>query len=80
LDFEFRVGWLPFWGARMDDQSVYMSYALPENLARKPSEYMTSGRFFASVVIHEARRWPEWSPTSLATASAVYSRIELCCR
>ena len=49
-------GWLPFWGARMDDQSVYMSYALPDNLARKPSEYMTSGRFFASVVIHEGEK------------------------
>jgi predicted TIM-barrel fold metal-dependent hydrolase len=40
----------------MDDQTVYMSYALPENLARKPSEYMTSGRFFASVVIHEGEK------------------------
>jgi len=33
----------------MDDQCIYMSYALPDNLACKPSEYMTSGRFFASV-------------------------------
>jgi predicted TIM-barrel fold metal-dependent hydrolase len=53
---ESGFGWLPFWAARMDDQSVYMSYALPERLARRPSEYMTSGRFFASLVIHEGER------------------------
>ncbi|HZD42099.1 MAG TPA: hypothetical protein VE131_15355 [Terriglobales bacterium] len=27
---ESGFGWLPFWGARMDDQSVYLSYALPK--------------------------------------------------
>ena len=26
---ESGFGWLPFWGARMDDQSAYISYALP---------------------------------------------------
>ena len=35
---ESGFGWLPFWGARMDDQCVYMSYALPKNPARKPNE------------------------------------------
>lgn len=53
---ESGFGGLPFWGARMDDQSVYMSYALPNTLAHKPSEYMTSGRFFASVTIHECEK------------------------
>jgi len=53
---ESGFGWLPFWGARMDDQSEYISYALPQNLAHKPSEYMTGGRFFASLVIHEGEK------------------------
>ena len=53
---ESGFGWLPFWAARMDDQSVYMAHSLPEGLAHKPSEYMTSGRFFASVVIHEGEK------------------------
>ena len=53
---ESGFGWLPFRGARMDDQSVSMSYALPKTLAHKPSEYMTSGRFFASVTIHEGEK------------------------
>jgi hypothetical protein len=48
---ESGFGWLPFRGARMDDQSVYMSYALPKTLAHKPSE-----RFFASVTIHEGEK------------------------
>lgn len=53
---ESGFGWLPFWAARMDDQSAYMPYALPQNRARKPSEYMTGGRFFASLVIHEGEK------------------------
>ena len=35
----------------MDDQSVYMSYALPKTSAHKPS-----GRFLASVTIHEGEK------------------------
>ena len=53
---ESGFGWLSYRGARMDDQSVYMSYALPKTSAHKPSEYMTSGRFFASVTIHEGEK------------------------
>ena len=49
---ESGFGWLPFWGARMDDQVEYMGY-VAEDLKHKPSEYMTSGRFFASIVLHE---------------------------
>ena len=36
----------------MDDQVEYMGY-VAEDLQHKPSEYMTSGRFFASIVLHE---------------------------
>jgi predicted TIM-barrel fold metal-dependent hydrolase len=36
----------------MDDQVVYMGY-VPENLQHKMSEYVTGGRFFASIVLHE---------------------------
>jgi uncharacterized protein len=49
---ESGFGWLPFWARRMDDQAEYMGY-VPEHLERKLSEYLTGGRFFAGIVIHE---------------------------
>ena len=49
---ESGFGWLPFWAKRMEDQVVYMGY-VAENLQRTMSEYMTDGRFFASIVLHE---------------------------
>ena len=49
---ESGFGWLPFWAKRMDDQAIYMGY-IAEGLKQKPSEYMTSGRFFSSIVLHE---------------------------
>jgi len=49
---ESGFGWLPFWARRMDDQAIYMGY-VNDDLEYKMSEYMTSGRFFASVVLHE---------------------------
>ena len=48
---ESGFGWLPFWARRMDDQAIYMGY-LPEGL-QKLSEYLTGGRFFAGIVLHE---------------------------
>jgi predicted TIM-barrel fold metal-dependent hydrolase len=70
---ESGFGWLPFWGARMDDQSVYMSYALPKNLAHKPSEYMSGGRFFASVVIHEGEKMARMVTDFLGDGVLMYS-------
>jgi predicted TIM-barrel fold metal-dependent hydrolase len=52
---ESGFGWLPFWGKRMDDQAVYMGY-VAENLEYKLSEYLTGGRFFAGIVIHEGEK------------------------
>lgn len=49
---ESGFGWLPFWARRMDDQAVYMGY-VAENLEYRLSEYMTGGRFFAAIVLHE---------------------------
>jgi predicted TIM-barrel fold metal-dependent hydrolase len=49
---ESGFGWLPFWGARLDDQVEYMGY-VSEDMQHKPSEYMRSGRFAASIVLHE---------------------------
>lgn len=49
---ESGFGWLPFWAKRMDDQAVYMGH-VAENLEYQLSEYMTGGRFFAAIVIHE---------------------------
>ena len=49
---ESGFGWLPFWARRMDDQVTYMG-TVAEDLKRRPSEYMESGRFFCSIVLHE---------------------------
>ena len=70
---ESGFGWLPFWAARMDDQSEYISYALPKNLAHKPSEYMTSGRFFASLVIHEGEKMAKMVTDYLGDGLLMYS-------
>ena len=70
---ESGFGWLPFWGARMDDQSIYMSYAVPQSLMRKPSEYMTSGRFFASLVIHEGEKMTKMVTDFLGESVLMYS-------
>jgi len=70
---ESGFGWLPFWAARMDDQSIYMSYAVPQNLGRKPSEYLTSGRFFASLVIHEGEKMTEMVTDFLGDGVLMYS-------
>lgn len=49
---ESGFGWLPFWAKRMDEQVDYVGY-VAEGLKHKPSEYMTSGRFFCSFLLHE---------------------------
>jgi uncharacterized protein len=49
---ESGFGWLPFWAKRLDDQMIYVGY-VNETLKYKPSEYLTSGRFFASIEMHE---------------------------
>jgi len=49
---ESGFGWLPFWARRMDDQAVYMGYTA-EDLEYTMSEYMTGGRFFTGIVLHE---------------------------
>ncbi|MFN4283109.1 MAG: amidohydrolase family protein [Alphaproteobacteria bacterium] len=51
---ESGFGWLPFWANRMDDQAVYVGYTA--KLQHKISEYVTGGRFFASVEQHEGPR------------------------
>jgi predicted TIM-barrel fold metal-dependent hydrolase len=70
---ESGFGWLPFWAARMDDQSIYMPYAVPENLTRKPGEYMTCGRFFASLVIHEGEKMTQMVTDFLGDSVLMYS-------
>ncbi len=51
---ESGFGWLPFWGKRMDDQVHYMGY-VNESLQHTMWEYLTGGRFFAAIVIHEGQ-------------------------
>jgi predicted TIM-barrel fold metal-dependent hydrolase len=48
---ESGFGWLPFWALRMQDQMAYMGYV--PDLQHTMTEYMSGGRFFASVVLHE---------------------------
>lgn len=49
---ESGFGWIPFWAKRMEDQVTYMGY-VNENLQQSMWEYMTGGRFFSSIVLHE---------------------------
>ena len=49
---ESGFGWIPFWARRLDDQMEYVGY-VNEDLKQRPSEYMESGRFFASIEMHE---------------------------
>jgi uncharacterized protein len=48
---ECGFGWLPFWGRRMDEQYAYVGSTA--KLKMKPSEYLSSGRYFCSVERHE---------------------------
>lgn len=48
---ESGFGWLPFWAVRMQDQADYMGY-IPE-LQHTMTEYISGGRFFAAIVLHE---------------------------
>ncbi len=49
---ESGFGWIPFWAVRMEDQAHYMGY-VAEGLQHTMLDYTTSGRFFASIVLHE---------------------------
>ena len=48
---ESGVGWLPYWVRRMDDQAEYVGFTAP--LEHKISEYVSGGRFFASLEMGE---------------------------
>jgi predicted TIM-barrel fold metal-dependent hydrolase len=45
-------GWLPFWIRRLDEHAETIRAALPE-LRQRPSDYVTSGRYFQSIEIPE---------------------------
>jgi hypothetical protein len=48
---ECGFGWLPFWAKRMDEQAAYVGGVAP--MKHRPSEYLTSGRFFCTIERHE---------------------------
>src|SRR5438876_2480607 len=54
-------GWLPFWIKRLDEHAETIKAALPE-LQRRPTDYVTSGRYFQSIEI------PEGAPLTNAVA------------
>ena len=45
-------GWLPFWIKRLDEHAETIKSALPA-LKQRPSDYVTSGRYFQSIEIPE---------------------------
>jgi predicted TIM-barrel fold metal-dependent hydrolase len=45
-------GWLPFWAKRLDEHAQSVAGALP-TLRRRPSDYITSGRFFQTIEMSE---------------------------
>jgi predicted TIM-barrel fold metal-dependent hydrolase len=57
-------GWLPFWMKRLDEHAETIRAALPE-LRMRPSDYVTSGRYFQSIEI------PEGGPMTNAVADLV---------
>lgn len=57
-------GWLPFWMRRLDEHAETIKAALPP-LAKRISEYVTSGRYFQSIEI------PEGGPMTNAVADLV---------
>ena len=48
---ECGFGWLPCWAKRMDEQVGYVGGTAL--LKHRPSDYLTSGRFFSSIEMHE---------------------------
>jgi predicted TIM-barrel fold metal-dependent hydrolase len=48
---ECGCGWLPFWARRLEDQAHYVGTTAPLN--HRISEYITDGRFFASLEMSE---------------------------
>jgi uncharacterized protein len=48
-------GWLAVWMMRLDEHAETIKAALPA-LARRPSEYVSSGRYFQSIEIPEGAK------------------------
>jgi uncharacterized protein len=61
-------GWLPFWIARLDEHAETIKAALPQ-LKHRPSEYVTSGRYFQSIEI------PEGAPLTNAVSDLLGDEV-----
>lgn len=48
---ECGFGWLPYWSRRMNEQAKYVGAMAP--LQKSCGEYITGGRFFCSIEMHE---------------------------
>ena len=68
---ESGFGWLPFWAIRMQDQAEYMGY-VPQ-LQHTMTEYMSDGRFFAAVVLHEGERMVKFVSDFLGEGVLMFS-------
>ena len=49
---EAGQGWLPYWVKRLDEQAAYSPTSVPPNMG-KIQDYVTSGRYFQSIELHE---------------------------
>jgi predicted TIM-barrel fold metal-dependent hydrolase len=61
-------GWLPFWIKRLDEHAETIKSALPA-LKYRPSEYVTSGRYFQSIEI------PEGAPLTNAVSDLLGDHV-----
>jgi predicted TIM-barrel fold metal-dependent hydrolase len=61
-------GWLPFWIKRLDEHAETIKAALPA-LKHRPSEYVTSGRYFQSIEI------PEGAPLTNAVSDLLGDNV-----
>jgi predicted TIM-barrel fold metal-dependent hydrolase len=49
---EAGQGWLPYWIKRLDEQAAYSPASVPPNMG-KIEDYVTGGRYFQSIELHE---------------------------
>jgi predicted TIM-barrel fold metal-dependent hydrolase len=68
---ECGFGWLPFWCKRMNEQASYVGGTA--ELKHQPSEYVSGGRFFCSIEMHEGEDMVEMVTSFLGEDVLMYA-------
>ncbi len=68
---ECGFGWLPFWCRRMNEQASYVGGTA--ELKHQPSEYVSGGRFFCSIEMHEGEDMVEMLTSFLGEDVLMYA-------